>query len=277
MPILREYIRLLQIAEINARTITSMVSIVWLDNVKDPRWFPDPRLAMRDPNGLLAAGGELSPERIIAAYHQGIFPWYSEGEPVLWWSPDPRAVLLPDELDISRSLRKTLKRRPFTVRSDTAFRQVMTECAAPRSGQLGTWITEDVLNAYCGLHEMGIAHSIECWQEDQLVGGLYGIALGKVFFGESMFSRTADASKIALVYLTTQLMRWDFGLIDCQVSSAHLRTLGARDIPRDIFLNMLNHWVNEPGLPHGQWRFDDDAHDAAFAYKKRRVFHANLG
>ncbi len=254
-----------------------MVSIVWLDNVADPQWFPDPRLAMRDPNGLLAAGGELTPERIIAAYHRGIFPWYSEGEPVLWWSPDPRAVLLPDELDISRSLRKTLKQRPFTVRSDTAFRRVMGECAAPRAGQSGTWITEDVLDAYCRLHDMGIAHSIECWQDDQLVGGLYGIALGKVFFGESMFSRRADASKVALVYLTAQLTRWDYGLIDCQVSSAHLRSLGARDIPRDIFLNMLNHWVREPGQPNCAWRFDDDIDAAALGYQKRRVVPGNLG
>lgn len=248
-----------------------MVSIVWLDNVADPQWFPDPRLAMRDPNGLLAAGGELTPQRIIAAYHKGIFPWYSEGEPVLWWSPDPRAVLLPDELDISRSLRKTLKQRPFHVRSDTAFRRVMGECAAPRAGQSGTWITADVLDAYCRLHDMGIAHSIECWQDDQLVGGLYGIALGKVFFGESMFSRSTDASKVALVYLTAQLTRWDYGLIDCQVSSAHLRSLGARDIPRDIFLNMLNHWVREPGRPNEHWRFDEDI-DTALADKKRRVY-----
>lgn len=248
-----------------------MVSIVWLDNVKDPAWFPDPRLAMRDPNGLLAAGGDLTPERIIAAYHRGIFPWYSEGEPVLWWSPDPRAVLLPDELALSRSLQKTLRKQPFDVRSDTAFRQVMTACAAPRPGQPGTWITQDVLEAYCRLHEMGIAHSVECWANNELLGGLYGISLGKVFFGESMFSHATDASKVALAYLTHQLMRWDYGLIDCQVSSKHLRSLGARDVPRDIFLNMLNHWIQQPAAPPGLWRFDDDLTEIVLSHQKRRL------
>lgn len=249
-----------------------MVSIVWLDNARDPSWFPDPRLAMRDPNGLLAAGGDLTPQRVIAAYRNGIFPWYSPGEPVLWWSPDPRAILLPDELELSRSLRKFLRKRPFDVRFDTAFDQVINYCAKPRERQPGTWITHDVRDAYCKLHEMGIAHSVECWNNNELVGGLYGLALGRVFFGESMFSRQENASKVALTFLTTQLLRWDFGLIDCQVSSAHLKTLGARDIRRDIFLNMLGNWLKDPGPAAGPWTFDEDIENAVQVYQKRRVY-----
>ncbi|HEY9051521.1 MAG TPA: leucyl/phenylalanyl-tRNA--protein transferase, partial [Gammaproteobacteria bacterium] len=163
--------------------------------------FPDVDQALKEPDGLLAIGGDLSPVRLLNAYKHGIFPWYTEGEPILWWSPDPRCVLFPNKLNISRSLKKTLKKKPFDIRMDTAFAEVMLACAEPRPGQSGTWITPDVFQAYTHMHELGYAHSIECWQQDQLVGGLYGMAIGQMFFGESMFSRVTDASKIALVHL----------------------------------------------------------------------------
>ncbi len=234
-----------------------MSGIYWLHPYDDPDLFPDVELALEEPNGLLAAGGDLSQTRIIAAYRLGIFPWYSDGEPILWWSPDPRAVLFPERLKISRSLKKTLSKKRFEVTLDTAFKDVIFACAEPRKDDGGTWITTELREAYYHLHQTGIAHSVECWQDTRLVGGLYGVALGKVFFGESMFSRQTDASKVALVHLVWQLKRWGYQLIDCQVSSRHLASLGAVDIRRRQFIALLRKWCNEPSN-QGNWRFDRD-------------------
>ena len=219
--------------------------------------FPPLVRALHEPNGLLAAGGDLSPERLLLAYRHGIFPWFSEGQPILWWSPDPRMVLFPDELKVSRSLAKTLKKRPFEMRADTAFRAVMECCAAPRLGEPGTWISTDMIAAYTRLHELGLAHSVEAWHGNELVGGLYGIALGRMFYGESMFSRANDASKIAFVHLVRQLERWGFGMIDCQMKTAHLSSLGAREIPREEFARRLDELLDYPDTP-GHWRLDHD-------------------
>jgi len=228
--------------------------IPWLDNATP---FPPPESALREPNGLLAAGGDLSPRRLVDAYSRGIFPWFSPGEPTLWWSPDPRMVLFPAELKVSRSLQKTLKKHDYEVRVDTAFREVMQQCAAPRDGQQGTWISPAMIAAYTELHEQGIAHSVETWVTGKLVGGLYGIALGRMFYGESMFSRATDASKIALVHLVRQLGRWGFGMIDCQMNTSHLASLGAREIPRAEFGRNLAKLVNLAAIT-GPWRFDND-------------------
>lgn len=239
----------------------SMRDIHWL-SLEHPQRFPDVEHALDDPNGLLAAGGDLSEERLLAAYGKGIFPWYSEGEPILWWSPDPRAVLFPQHIKISRSLRKTLKRQLFEVTLDAAFPQVVGACAGPRQQARGTWITQEMFQAFCYLHQRGHAHSVECWQGDRLVGGLYGLAVGKVFFGESMFSQVTDASKIALVHLVWQLQRWGFGMIDCQVSSGHLASLGAVDIPRREFVRLLRDACARPGVS-GPWRFENPAESLA--------------
>ena len=219
--------------------------------------FPPVSEALQAPNGLLAAGGNLSPNRLLEAYRQGIFPWFNEGEPVLWWSPDPRMVLFPQELRISRSLRKTLRNRAYEVRFDTAFREVMAGCAQDRPGQGGTWISPVMIEAYSRLHELGHAHSAETWIDGQLAGGLYGVAIGRMFYGESMFTRATDASKIAFVHLVWQLQRWCFGLIDCQMKTAHLASFGAREIPRADFLRRLNELIECPGTP-GPWRPDAD-------------------
>ncbi len=218
--------------------------------------FPPVTQALRSPNGLLAAGGDLSAARLVEAYRRGIFPWFSEGEPILWWSPDPRMVLFPGEFKLSHSLRKTLRKGNHEVRMDTAFEQVMRACAAPREDSLGTWIHEEMIGAYCELHRLGYAHSIETWMGGQLAGGLYGIALGRMFYGESMFSRRTDASKIALAHLAAQLKRWDFGMIDCQMNTPHLASLGAREIPRKEFIARLQELINY--APVTAWRFDDD-------------------
>ena len=231
--------------------------IPWLEPEQP---FPPLHRALREPNGLLAAGGDLSVKRLVAAYRQGIFPWYGEGQPVLWWSPDPRMVLYPREIAVSRSLRKRLRKRDFELRVDTCFVRVMHACAEPRAGQGGTWITDDMLEAYASLHAAGMAHSVETWIEDELTGGLYGVALGRVFFGESMFSRASDASKIALVHLARQLERWNFGIVDCQMATAHLASLGAREIPRKDFVRALSELVNYPTRT-GKWRFDNDLFD----------------
>ncbi|MDD5363984.1 MAG: leucyl/phenylalanyl-tRNA--protein transferase [Gallionellaceae bacterium] len=231
--------------------------IPWLSRT-DP--FPALALALADPNGLLAAGADLAPERLLAAYRQGIFPWYGPGEPILWWSPDPRMVLVPDEFKTSRSLAKRLRRPDCQVRVDSAFERVMRLCAEPRPGQKGTWIVEPMVRAYCRLHELGHAHSVETWMDGELVGGLYGIAIGRMFYGESMFSRATDGSKIALAHLAGQLTRWQFGLIDCQMETAHLASLGARPIARVEFQDRLQVLVNLPGHP-GRWLFDDDLAD----------------
>lgn len=216
--------------------------------------FPSLENALSEPNGLLAAGGDLSPQRLLEAYSKGIFPWFNEGEPILWWSPDPRMVLFPDELKISRSLRRTLKKDHYQIRTDSSFGQVMHACASPRKGQAGTWIHPEMIAAYTALHEMGLAHCVETWMDGELVGGLYGVALGKVFFGESMFSRVPDASKIAFVHLVKQLQRWEFGLIDCQVKTGHLASLGAREISRKEFSQKLDTLITELA-PGSQWNF----------------------
>jgi leucyl/phenylalanyl-tRNA--protein transferase len=194
---------------------------------------------------------------VIEAYRQGIFPWFNPGEPILWWSPDPRMVLFPAELKVSRSLRKTLRKRDFEIRVDTSFKVVMQNCAAPRDGHHGTWISAEMIAAYTRLHEMGLAHSVETWRAGELIGGLYGMALGGMFYGESMFSRATDASKIAFVHLVRQLERWQFGMIDCQMKTAHLASLGAREIPRSEFVEKLGLLVELPHPP-GRWQFDHD-------------------
>jgi leucyl/phenylalanyl-tRNA--protein transferase len=219
--------------------------------------FPPVTQALREPNGLLAAGGELSLQRLLEAYQHGIFPWFNPGEPILWWSPDPRMVLFPAELKVSRSLRKTLKKPDYEVRVDTAFCAVMRACAAPREVVGGTWISEEMVAAYGGLHEQGLAHSVETWRDGELIGGLYGVALGRMFYGESMFSRATDASKIAFVHLVKQLERWGFGMIDCQMKTAHLATLGAREIPRSEFVQGLSQLIELSHQP-GRWQFDHD-------------------
>lgn len=201
--------------------------------------FPPLERALREPDGLLAAGGDLSPERLLAAYRHGCFPWFSAGQPILWWSPDPRMVLFPEELHVSRSLRKTLRRSDFTITFDQDFAAVIGACAAPRSYADGTWITPAMQAAYLELHRRGLAHSVEVWQHGQLVGGLYGLALGRLFFGESMFSRVSDASKVAFVSLVEQLRACGFVLIDCQMHTQHLASLGARPIPRHEFAAYL--------------------------------------
>jgi len=226
--------------------------IPWLDA---DRPFPPLSRALREPNGLLAAGGDLSIRRLLDAYRSGIFPWFSEGDPVLWWSPDPRMVLFPPELKVSRSLARTLRRRRFRVTADLAFAEVVEACRAPRPGQRGTWITEEMSAAYRRLHQAGHAHSVEAWLDDELAGGLYGVALGRAFFGESMFTRVTDASKVAFVALVRQLERWRFGLVDCQMNTPHLASLGAREIPREDFARRLASLVDYAPVP-GPWRFD---------------------
>lgn len=201
--------------------------------------FPNVALALKEPNGLLAVGGNLTPRRLLTAYMQGIFPWYSQGQPILWWSPDPRAVLFPSRVKVSRSLGKEIRNGQFEVTLDRAFRDVIQACAQPRPNSAGTWITPEITEAYCHLHTMGFAHSVEAWHDGKLVGGLYGIALGKVFFGESMFSRVTNASKVAFVYLVRQLQAWGFVLIDCQIQSDHLRSLGSEDLRRADFIRVL--------------------------------------
>ena len=231
--------------------------ICWL-NPGDP--FPALETALTDPNGLLCAGLEITSELVLAAYQRGIFPWYSEGQPVLWWSPDPRMVLRPANFRLHRSLRKSLQHCEYEIRVDTSFEAVMRACADPRPEQGGTWISEAIIDAYTTLHRAGFAHSVETWMEDELVGGLYGIALGRVFFGESMFVRRTDASKIAFAHLVTQLKRWQFELIDCQQETEHLASLGAAPVSRKEFLQALNQWVHaDVRVPRsGPWKFDAD-------------------
>lgn len=216
--------------------------------------FPDVELALDEPNGLLAIGGDLSPQRLLAAYKNGIFPWFSDDQPILWWSPDPRAVLKLDDFKISRSLKKTLNKKTFSVSLDTAFKEVVTQCASARKDGLGTWITKDMLNAYLELHELGYAHSVECWHENELVGGLYGISIGHAFFGESMFSLKTDASKVALAYLVQQLKQWQFDFIDAQVSSDHIMSLGAKEISRRQFITELQQTLKLFSRV-GRWQF----------------------
>lgn len=217
--------------------------IPWLGR-DDP--FPPLGRALRDPDGLLAAGGDLTVPRLLSAYRQGIFPWFNPGEPILWWSPDPRMVLFPDEFRLSRSLARRLRRPEVEVRVDTAFTRVMQACAAPREGAAGTWIGAPMIAAYAALHEAGHAHSFETWVDGELAGGLYGVAIGAAFYGESMFSRRSDASKIALAHLVERLKQDGFGLIDCQMNTAHLASLGAREIPRAEFAARLAQLTAQP-------------------------------
>ncbi|MEW6132916.1 MAG: leucyl/phenylalanyl-tRNA--protein transferase [Pseudomonadota bacterium] len=217
--------------------------------------FPPVEAALTEPNGLLCAGLDLSPARILDAYRHGIFPWFNPGEPVLWWSPDPRMVLVPGEVKVSRSLKRRMKRGGYEVRVDTSFREVMLACAAPRAGQTGTWIGRPMLEAYGRLHEMGYAHSVETWMDGELAGGLYGMAIGRMFYGESMFSRRTDASKLALVHLCRQLETWGFGLIDCQMETAHLASMGAKPIPRRDFIREMKRLLELEPVP-SPWRFE---------------------
>ncbi len=218
-----------------ARPVIPMLT--WL--TRNDLCFPPLERALRNPNGLLAAGGDLTPERLIAAYRHGCFPWYEQGQPVMWWSPDPRMVVAPTDVRVSRSLRKTLRQGHFQITLDKAFTQVIQACAAPRAYARGTWITPAVERAYTELHRRGIAHSVETWRDGQLVGGLYGIAMGRLFFGESMFSRATDASKVAFAYLAEYLNSHGFVLIDCQMHTRHLESFGAREIARAEFVQYL--------------------------------------
>lgn len=215
-------------------------------------WFPPVDHALRNPDGLLAVGGRLSCERLQAAYAAGIFPWFEEGQPPLWWSPDPRAVLFPEDLRVARSLAKRLRNGGFTVSYDRCFDDVVAACATPRPGQHGTWITADMQRAYRALHHRGMAHSVEVWHGDELAGGLYGICLGSAFFGESMFSRRADASKVGLVHLVRALQDGGLEIVDCQMGSQHLTSLGAVNIPRPRFLRILERAVAAP-LRNAPW------------------------
>ena len=222
--------------------------IPWL-RATDP--FPPLERALDDPNGLLAAGGTTQVSRLLDAYRQGIFPWSSEGQPLLWWSPDPRMVLFAAEFQPSRSLRRRLRERRFDVRIDTACERVIAACAAPREGQAGTWITPEIRESYGELHRLGFVHSVESWREGQLVGGLYGLTLGRVFFGESMFALEADASKVALAHLVDRLRSLDVPLVDCQQETPHLASLGARPIPRAQFAALLRELIHSTEPPAG--------------------------
>ena len=226
-----------------------MKTITWLSPQDEPEWFPPLEQALEEPSGLLAAGGDLSPARLIAAYRRGIFPWYSPGQPVLWWSPDPRAVLFPEEFHCARSLAKTLRNGGFSASRDRDFAAVIDGCAAPRPGSPGTWITAEMRAAYLELHRLGCGHSIEVWRAGELAGGLYGVRLGGVFFGESMFSRARDASKVALAQLVAVCRRNAIAVIDCQLPSRHLGSLGARTIPRAAFQRLLREQVSQTSAP----------------------------
>lgn len=230
--------------------------VSWLLDGTDEPVFPPLSQALREPNGLLAVGGDLSPERLIAAYRRGIFPWHSPGDPLLWWSPDPRMVLRPEEFRCTRSLSKTLRNADYEVRLDSDFSRVMRACATtPRAGQNGTWIDDDMLAAYARLHELGYAHSVETWRQGELIGGLYGVAIGRAFFGESMFAHARDASKIALAHLCAFVQQREFGIIDCQMETAHLASLGARPIPRQDFITCLTA-LRDSGSPPSRWPED---------------------
>lgn len=230
------------------------IVITWLT---DNDAFPPVQQALAEPNGLLAASDRISSSRLIAAYRRGIFPWYSDQQPVLWWSPDPRMVLFPEEFRMPRSLAKRLRHRDYEIRVNSAFTEVMRECAMPRKGESGTWITAEMIAAYGELHRLGKAHSVETWIDGKLAGGLYGVSLGRAFYGESMFARVSDASKIAFAHLVRQLSRWQFGLIDCQMNTAHLARFGAREITRAEFSLKLTELVNYPASDSA-WQFEND-------------------
>ena len=222
--------------------------------------FPPTSQALNSPNGLLAWGGDLHPRRLLAAYRAGIFPWYTEGQPVLWWTPAPRCVLVPGEVYLSRRTRRRYNSGRYRLSLDQAFTEVMAACAEPRAGESGTWITRDMLRAYRQLHEQGAAHSLEVWEGDELAGGIYGLSLGSVFFGESMFSRRTDGSKLALVALCRLLVRWGFALLDCQVGNPHLYRMGAQEITREGFELTLARNVDRQPSPRA-WRESADFED----------------
>lgn len=228
--------------------------IPWLDEAHSPA-FPPTSRATRRPNGLLAAGGALTPEWLLAAYRRGIFPWFNDGEPILWWSPDPRMVVFPDQVRITRSLCKTLRNSAYEVRLDHDFAAVIRACAEPREPGGGTWITPAIQAAYLRMHELGYAHCVETWIDGELAGGLYGIAIGRAFYGESMFSRRTDASKIAFAHLTRFLLQHDFRVLDCQMTTQHLSSLGGREIPREAFARMLGELTRED-RPPARWPED---------------------
>jgi leucyl/phenylalanyl-tRNA--protein transferase len=238
-------------------TVERGLAPFWIDPDDPDVAFPDVERALKEPDGLLAVGGDLSVPRLLAAYRHGIFPWYGPGQPILWWSPDPRLVLRPEDLRISRSLARTLRKATFRVTLDSDFAAVVAGCAAPRSRESGTWITGEMQAAYVELHRAGYAHSVECWQQGRLVGGLYGVSIGRVFFGESMFTLISDASKVALAHLARQLERWKFRLIDCQVHTRHLEGLGATSLPRPEFTRVLEQACDLPPPP-GPWVFEAD-------------------
>ena len=229
--------------------------IPWLRADDPPDAFPPVDAALADPNGLLCAGGDLTPARLLAAYRRGIFPWYGAGQPILWWSPDPRAVLRPVEFHVSRSLARSIRKRGYTLTVDRAYAEVVAQCGDRKLRPEGTWITPAMREAYQRLHELGHAHSVETWQESTLIGGIYGVTIGRVFFGESMFSRATDASKVAMARLVEELVGRGFELLDCQVPSTHLASLGVRAMPRHRFVGLLQQWVDEPS-PVGDWRTD---------------------
>lgn len=231
-----------------------MSTLNWIAPDAPPDAFPPVNQALRDPDGLVASGGDLSSARLLAAYRRGIFPWYDVGQPVLWWSPDPRAFLFNDKLRISRSLRRSLRRTRFELTFDKDFPAVIEACAAPRRDQPETWITPEMLAAYCDLHSAGHAHSLELWIERMLAGGIYGVSIGRMFYAESMFSRVADASKMALVALTWQLSEWGFPGIDCQVPSPHLESMGCTAVPRSEFINLNEHYLAL--TPPQDWALD---------------------
>jgi leucyl/phenylalanyl-tRNA---protein transferase len=225
------------------------MQLTLLDPNNPQQNFPALTQALHEPNGLLAVGGCLSVERLLNAYRHGIFPWYNPGEPILWWSPDPRLVLFPGKLYVSRSLRKTITKNVFCVTFDQSFNAVVNACAETRKDLAGTWISNEIKQAYKELHRLGIAHSAEAWHNGELVGGLYGVAVGQVFFGESMFHSKTDASKVAFATLVEQLKRWDYRLIDCQVHTSHLESLGAEEIDRAYFAKLLDYYCNKPAQP----------------------------
>ena len=223
-----------------------MIDIPWLED--GSTHFPNVESSLKEPNGLLAVGGDLSPPQLLAAYKQGIFPWFDETQPPLWWSPNPRLILKPDQLHISKSMTKLIRKSPFSVTTDTAFEEIMRACSEPREKQEGTWISEQMIDAYCELYRLGYAHSVEVWSSGKMVGGLYGVALGEVFFGESMFSRCSNASKYGFTLLTLTLRRHGYKLIDCQVYSDHLASLGAVEIPRQEFQKYLLEYIPSGGI-----------------------------
>ena len=224
--------------------------VPWIESALD---FPSVNTALAEPNGLLCVGADLAPQTIIAAYSRGIFPWFSDNQPILWWSPDPRMVLFPAEFKVSKSLAKTVNRKLFEIRFDSAFAEVISACSEPRQQGGGTWIVAEMQVAYAQLHALGVAHSIESWRDGKLVGGLYGLALGRMFFGESMFARETDASKVALVALVDKLKRDGFELIDCQQETGHLASFGARPIARDNFVQRLKELINSNQM-NSAWR-----------------------